>query len=1178
MNMHTPHINMPETRLIQTVLYEEPEQFYAFSGELQSIALELATEVFVVYSNPFVDSEVVQDSSRARLQEFSPSLTQEEYQYLESRLQGFWQEYQDLQELRSSIIDRLQASLNPENIGHSPHSLAQCSTDATGLIMELPLLVVFPESTEQVKEIILAARELGFFVVPRGGGSGLTGGAVPALRKSVVLSTSKLKEIFELDTSSYLLCAQSGVITLDAIRAAQEKELLFTVDPASKSASSLGGNIAENAGGPYAFEYGTTLDNLYSYRMVQPDGRIIQVQRKDHPWHKIYPEQGADFQVLDEHGQQLHEIRLQGKDVRKPGLGKDVTNKFLGGLPGVQKEGVDGIITEACFTLHPLLKYSQTLCLEFYGPSMHNAALVIKDLVHLRDRIREQSNLVTMSALEEFGNKYVRAVNYQKKSQRYEGEPISVLLIQLDSNNKRVLRDTVWTLVDIAEHYDNVDILVAQDQEQAAAYWEDRHRLSAISKKTSGFKINEDIVIPLDKIPEFSDFLESINLKYLSVAYMDALQQISKLPEIDPLDQFLQMEIEVTQKILGGEILEHVQGEQEFALQIHFFFQDLFHRYPEQKEGLQHIEEELFHSRLEIANHMHAGDGNCHVNIPVHANNTAMQNQAEQAVEKVFAKALELDGQVSGEHGIGITKIKYLSQDKIQALQEYKAKVDPDNILNPEKLSSKELVVDPYTMSWDKLIQDFSIADLPHKEKLAQQLKHIQICTRCGKCKQVCPMYYPEKGFLHHPRNKNISLGLLLEALLYTQAVDESQELDQGLLSQLQELMDYCTACGKCMATCPVKIDSAEVTINLRSYLERESKHGLGLKSKMLNYLGREPERIQMAAKAAVLGQSIQSTAVRFLPSFWRRRLQNPIFKEPAPKLESKQLSQILDLSEGNLFLPEQTTQTQAVIYFPGCGASLFYPGIALSSIYLLLQSGYPVLLPTQHKCCGYPLLSAGCTETFHRNMNTNMIHLQELLTQAENSGLQPGYLLTSCGTCRAALENYPLEYSLTKPVCMQDVFQFLQPSLLQDQQSMASGSDIVLHSSCHSPLSLSNHAQADQTYSSMLQEVSGADITVSQYCCAESGMGALTSPHVYNRLRKRKKLSLRETLSQQESEPQILVSCPSCKMGISRILNSEKKNLKPLHTVEFLAKQQLGPDYKQKIKELLNRSIFRQN
>ncbi len=1172
MNIHNPHINISENRLIATVLQIEPDNFYNWSMELQSTGLDLASELFVLYSNPFVQPETVKSSVLGRLEEFKPSLSEQDYEFFQDKIQDFWDEFQILQKQKQEIIHRLKAYLPAENVVDSPHALVQCATDATGLIMELPLLVIFPESTEQVQSVILLARDLGFYIVPRGGGSGLTGGAVPALRKSVILSTSRLKEIFLVDTKQRLLCAQSGVITLEAIKAAQEKGLLFTVDPASKSASSLGGNIAENAGGPYAFEYGTTLDNIYSYKMVRPDGQIIQVVHKDHPWHKIYQDQEVTFQILDQQGDLLDKVRLQGKDIRSPGLGKDVTNKFLGGLPGVQKEGVDGIITEACFTLHPELKYSQTLCLEFFGSSMHNAALVIKDLVHLRDRIREQSNLVTMSALEEFGVKYVQAIQYEKKSNRYEGEPISVLLIQLDSNNKRILRDTVWTLVDIAEHYDNVDILVAQNRVQAAQYWEDRHRLSAISKKTSGFKINEDIVIPLDKIPEFSDFLESINLKYLALAYLEALHKAGKLPAIDPRDQFLQMETDIANRILQGEILEFVPGEQDFALQIHYFFQDLFHRYPEQKSALQQVEEELFFSRLEIANHMHAGDGNCHVNIPVHANNPQMHGQAEQAVDRIFSKVLSLDGQVSGEHGIGITKIKYLSADKIQALKEYKAIVDPDNIMNPEKLSSKKLVIAPYTISWDRLIQDFSIADLPHKEQLARQLKHIQICTRCGKCKQVCPMYYPQKGFLHHPRNKNISLGLLLEALLYTQAATGSSDLDQDLLAQLQEMMAYCTACGKCMATCPVKIDSAEVTIELRSYLEREAKHGLGLKSKVLNLLGKEPERIQLAAKAAVLGQNIQSKAVRFLPSFWKRRLQNPIFKDPGPRLDRQQLSDILDLSAGNLFLPIRPAgRPKAVIFFPGCGAGLFFSGIALASIYHLLDNGFAVLLPKEHKCCGYPMLSAGCTETFNRNMVNNIDHFKELTAQAKRHDLEIQHLLTSCGTCRAAFENYPLQKELSANITMQDIFQFLHPFLKASNNELLAGNDkIIFHSSCHTALSTVDNTQADKIYCQKLEDIMQTNVNISEYCCAESGLGALTSPQVYNKLRKRKKESLQDITSKNGNNIKILVSCPSCKIGISRILITDKSGAEVFHTMEYISKNMDIAKNKAKIKEAI--------
>jgi FAD/FMN-containing dehydrogenase/Fe-S oxidoreductase len=1176
MNGYKPHINVSHERIVKTVLKTDIESFSNWENKLQEIALDISFELFVVYCNPFVEYSIVYNNVYDRLEDYKSSINQYDYQFLIDTIEEFWREYHDLQDLRERIKERLEKSFAGENIGDTPHTLIQNATDATGLIMEVPLLVLFPENTEQVQRIVLLAREMGFTIVPRGGGTGLTGGAVPAQRNSVILSISKLKTIFSVDRGGRLLHAQAGVITADAIQAARSQDLLFTIDPASKAASSLGGNIAENAGGPYAFEYGTTLDNIYSYKMVRPDGSIIEVRRKDHPWHKIYPHEEAIFEILDQSGNVEQIIRLKGDEIRTQGLGKDVTNKRLGGLPGVQKEGIDGIITEAWFTLHRKLEYSQTLCMEFYGKSMHNATLVIKDLVHLRNSIQRQSNLVTMSALEEFGSKYVRAIEYQKKSSKYEGEPISVLLIQLDSNNKNMLQDTVWTIVDIAEHYDNVDVFVAEDQEQSYEFWEDRHRLSAISRKTSGFKINEDVVIPLDKIPEFSDFLESMNLKYLALAYKNALERIRNLPGIENNDEFVEMELDITQKLLAGNILEHVNAEQDFSLQIHYFFQDLFYRYPEQKQVLQKIEEDLFSTRLEIANHMHAGDGNCHVNIPVHANNPEMLRQAEQVVDRVFKKVLSLGGQVSGEHGIGITKIGYLASEKIEELAEYRDRIDPHGIMNPEKLSSKELVVEPYTFSWDRLIQDFSTLDLPHKEQLSDQLKHIQICTRCGKCKQVCPMYYPQKGLLYHPRNKNISMGVLLEALLYTQSVSDSRKPDQELLNQLKELMEFCTACGKCMSICPVKIDSADVTINIRSYLESETSFGLGFKSKVLNYLGQEPERIQTMAKIATLGQNIQNKTIRFLPSFWRRRAENPLFQAPGPRLEYGQLHEILDTSSGNLFIPdeEKWDGSSAVVYFPGCGSALFYPSIGLSSIHELLNAGFAVMLPPDHQCCGYPLLSAGCTETFDKNKWRNTEQLREVLNQAQEVGLDVKALLTSCGTCRAALENYRFNKKLRTSLQTFDIFQFLAPYLQKDvRKGIKEDENIIFHSSCHHAFHNVDPAQSDTIYSEQLQRVLNKNVKITKYCCAESGLGALTNPKVYNRLRKRKQSSLRRILIDNEKKTKILVSCPSCKIGISRSLNAMKSKSSTMHSMEYISQKCYGKNFKNEIKdEIMNR------
>jgi FAD/FMN-containing dehydrogenase len=299
-----------------------------------------------------------------------------------------------------------------------------------------------------------------------------------------------MKRILEIDTKKRLFCAQTGVITLDAIRAAADHDLLLTVDPASKAASSLGGNVAENAGGPFAFEYGTTIDNILSYKMVLPAGDLIEVRRKDHPRHKIMPHETAVFEVLSEQGSVMETVSLSGTDVRAEGLGKDVTNKFLGGLPGVQKEGVDGIITEACFTCYDQMAHSRVLCLEFFGRTMRPAMHVIKDVVGLRDAIRKEGDLVKISALEEFGSKYVQAIEYTKKSMRYEGEPISVLIMQLDSNDENALEDAARRIIDIVEPYDDVDVFAARDPREAEVFWEDRHRLSAISKRTSGFKIN----------------------------------------------------------------------------------------------------------------------------------------------------------------------------------------------------------------------------------------------------------------------------------------------------------------------------------------------------------------------------------------------------------------------------------------------------------------------------------------------------------------------------------------------------------------------------------------------------------------------------------------------------------------------------------------------------------------
>lgn len=1162
MSSRTPHINISRSRLLKTV-FELTERDTAHWPEpTREMALNLAAEAFLVRSNPFVHPEVVKKNVFAVLADPKHIYDPHIIQLLYHRVQQFWQEQDRLVLLRDEIRTRLKRDMPEDNIVQSPHSLLQSCTDATGLIMELPLLVLFPEDTAQVQSIVRLANELGFSIVPRGGGSGLTGGALPALRRSVILSLSRFKTIFGVDSSNRRLRAQSGVITAQAARAAAERGLLFTVDPASKTASSLGGNIAENAGGPYAFEYGTTLDNLASYTMVRPTGDIITVERREHPEHKIQPGDTAIFEILDTSGRVLETIYLGGEEIRGKGLGKDVTNKHLKGLPGVQKEGVDGIITEAVFVLHPVLKHSQTLCLEFYGSDMQSAVHIIQDLVRLRDRIREQGTTVTMSALEEFDRRYIKAIEYTPKSIRHPGLPASVLLVRLDSDSQRLLQETALTIQDLAQLYSDVEVTMAGDAAEGEKFWEDRHKLSAISKRTNGFKINEDVVIPIQAIPEFSTFLQTLNLETLAGAYSQSLDTLSALHGLHLSQKYVDEEKNLCRNILDQKIGPRQCPEHALEASIRRFFRQVMALNPGFAHTLTSLVSDMFTNRLEVANHMHAGDGNCHVNIPVQANDQDMVRTAEELVDRIFSKVLALGGQVSGEHGIGITKIRYLGPEKIEALKAYKRRIDPNNVLNPDKLQAGEVSSPPFTLSWDRLIEDVAHhTELPHKELLVEQLEHIRACTRCGKCKQVCPMFYPEKGFLHHPRNKNLSLGAILEALVYTQKTVNI--VDPYAMGKLRQLMEYCTACGKCFSVCPVKIDSAEVTLQVRSYLEGEGQGGHPLKSKVLSYLTREPERLSRAAKAMALGQNLHNKAVRFIPSFWRRRIDNPVMQGPGPELTTRNLHDLLPGKAQGIIAPFASGPLKrGVLYFPGCGGGLFFPDIGLAALTLIADCGLHAILPPQHLCCGYPLLSAGCSKTFISLQERAREALNSTLLRAEKAGIKIDTILTSCGTCRAGLEHLDLDTLSPGPVHIQDVFQYLYPRLHGQLQAENQGHELIYHSSCHAAWSNVPQDKAASIYARHIQSSVQDRVKISEHCCAESGLGALTSPAIYNKLRKRKTGNLKK-LAADKTFRHVLVSCPSCKIGLLRIVRSHKLNLQVEHTMEHLARRRLGLNWR---------------
>ncbi|MGE4192900.1 MAG: FAD-binding and (Fe-S)-binding domain-containing protein [Pseudodesulfovibrio sp.] len=1163
-----PHISISDEQLITRALgVVDMEQFQHWPEKVKKLASNLAAELFLVRYNPFIDPELVRKSVERRLNMSRPMLDREFATILTKGIELFWERHGNEQTFRDAIVNRLRAFMPENGIGHEPHARVESATDATDLRMELPMLVLFPETEAQIQGIVRLANEMRFGIIPRGGGTGATGGAIPAEARCVILSLSRFKNILDINPAERTMTAQSGVITLNAIQAAAKKGLLFTVDPASKAGSSLGGNISENAGGPFAFEYGTTIDNILSYRMVRPDGSLIEVVRRDHPRHKIYPFDEAVFDIRDEKGALLDTVVLKGDEIRGEGLGKDVSNKYLGGLPGVQKEGTDGIITTATFVCHPTLAHSQVLCLEFFGRSMRNAMLVIKDVVSMRDAIREEGDLVKISALEEFGPKYVQAIEYQTKSTRYEGDPISVIIMQLDSDSREALDAACQTVLALAQPYDGVDVFAARDEREAELFWEDRHKLSAIARRTSGFKINEDVVIPMEVIPAFSDFLENLNLIYLAKIYAATLDKVENLEGVAEKDEDITEARVRIDAILSGKVDSRDFSDVEQEAQCRFLFLKLRDTYPKLDREIKGLWQELQQRRIVIANHMHAGDGNCHVNLPVNSNDAEMLASAHEAANTVMSKVLEMGGQVSGEHGIGITKIGFLSEEKIEALAKYRKALDPGGVFNPGKLTSRTLPSVPFTFSFNRLIHDLDGTALKDKEALMGLLKNIQTCTRCGKCKQVCPMYQPARGLMYHPRNKNIALGALIEGIYYSQI--QTGEPAVELMKELRDLMDHCTACGKCQAACPVKIDSAGAALSMRSFLDSKGRSGHPLKQIVLRNLAKNPgNTLPMAAKVLSVGQSLQDKTLGMIPARWLSRIESPVVKHRSPHIDYRNLFERLHIEElGSVFKNPGADRDQTVLYFPGCGASLFSRSIGLASVYLLLKSGVNVVLPDHHMCCGYPLLASGCEEAYKTNRHRNVQEFLDLLVKTGKAGLKATTLLTACGTCRESLQTYDFSSELADPLKHYDVVQFLMERLPGVRQT----EPVLYHSACHMEWTDVPKLKAPEMYRSTLAKLTGSEVSLSPGCCGESGLGAMTSPSIYNLLRERKQEQLREDLAFDRQRP-IVVGCPSCKVGIKRSMLQMKLPNRVIHAVEFLAECVGGPRWQREMKEMLDR------
>ncbi|HET7753745.1 MAG TPA: DUF3683 domain-containing protein, partial [Anaeromyxobacteraceae bacterium] len=433
---------------------------------------------------------------------------------------------------RVRVRDALGAVIGRENVLFDPFTIVSHATDATDWRLHLPLAVAMPMHEAQVAPLLATIASLGLHAIPRGAGTGLTGGAVPLRPGCVMVNTEKLNRIHGVEkhdfvapdgrwTRGHVMRLEAGVITEAAMEYAAERGLVFATDPTSAWACTIGGNIAENAGGKTAVLWGTCIDNLLSWNIALPSGKAWTVRREAHPLRKILHDDVVRWTVLDGEGNAVRSIELRGDEIRRRGLWKDITNKALGGLPGMQKEGTDGVVTSAEFVLHPAYESSRTLCLEFFGPDMDEASRVILQLA----RAFPNEGREVLQALEHFDDEYVRAINYEVKAPRSE-TPKAVLLVDVVGHSDDEVARGVARVQKIVDEHGDTELFAARDAAEAKRFWADRKKLGAIAARTNAFKLNEDIVLPHDALAEFARFCDLVNVdeeRHNQLAILDAI-------------------------------------------------------------------------------------------------------------------------------------------------------------------------------------------------------------------------------------------------------------------------------------------------------------------------------------------------------------------------------------------------------------------------------------------------------------------------------------------------------------------------------------------------------------------------------------------------------------------------------------------------------------------------------
>ncbi len=363
--------------------------------------------------------------------------------------------------ITSKHVEKIKELCGAGDVFCDEETLALYAHDETEDLKFAPEVVVKPRKKEQISALMKFCYEESIPVTPRGGGTGLSGGALP-VHGGVVLSVERMNKILQIDTENFVAVVQPGVITEAFQNEVEKLGLYYPPDPASRGSCQLGGNIAENAGGPHAVKYGVTSDYVMGLEVVLPNGDIVRA----------------------------------GGKLFKNVTGYDLTKLFVG------SEGTLGIVTEAVLKLLPLPPYRELLLAPF--PSIQSAVTALQKIFTAK---------IIPSSAEFMVRDAVKFAEERLGKTFPEHDAEAHLLLESDGTSKNLVEEEAVKMGKICMENGALTVLVADNENKQKELWALRRCIGEAVKKMSTYK-EEDTVVPRARLPELMKEIQKISEKY----------------------------------------------------------------------------------------------------------------------------------------------------------------------------------------------------------------------------------------------------------------------------------------------------------------------------------------------------------------------------------------------------------------------------------------------------------------------------------------------------------------------------------------------------------------------------------------------------------------------------------------------------------------------------------------